>query len=83
MLRFELGLYPTRPAPELARLAALAVRTERVRLGSAVTTGLTRHPTVTASAALSVAELTGGRFDLGLGSGDSSLVLLDVRSIMP
>jgi 5,10-methylenetetrahydromethanopterin reductase len=55
-------------------LGALAMRTERVRLGSAVTTGLTRHPAVTASAALSVAEATGGRFDLGVGSGDSSIV---------
>lgn len=54
-------------------LAAIACRTERVRLGSAVTTGVTRHPAVTASAAASLAELTDGRFCLGLGSGDSSL----------
>jgi 5,10-methylenetetrahydromethanopterin reductase len=102
VLRFDVGLYPTRAVPELVELGALAeslgfdrvwvadspviwrelwvtlgalaVRTERVRLGSAVTTGLTRHPAVTASAALSVAEATAGRFDLGLGSGDSSIV---------
>jgi len=55
-------------------LGAVAARTRRMRLGSAVTTGVTRHPAVTASAALGLAELTGGRFDLGLGNGDSSLL---------
>jgi hypothetical protein len=33
-------------------VGALAARTERIRLGSAVTTALTRHAAVTASAAL-------------------------------
>ncbi|MFQ5974115.1 MAG: LLM class flavin-dependent oxidoreductase, partial [Alphaproteobacteria bacterium] len=55
-------------------LSAIACHTERVRLGSAVTTGVTRHPAVTASAAASLAELTDGRFCLGLGTGDSSLL---------
>lgn len=54
-------------------LTALATSTQRLRLGSAVTTGVTRHPSVTASAALSLAELSGDRFRLGLGNGDSSL----------
>ena len=53
-------------------LGALGARTERVRLGSAVTSALTRHLAVTASAALSLAELTQGRFALGLGNGDSA-----------
>lgn len=53
-------------------LAAIGCRTERVGLGSAVTSGVTRHPAVTASAAASLAELTHGRFCLGLGSGDSA-----------
>jgi 5,10-methylenetetrahydromethanopterin reductase len=55
-------------------MTAMALGTHRVRVGSAVTSGVTRHPSVTASAALSLAELSGGRFALGLGSGDSSLV---------
>ncbi len=54
-------------------LTALALGTSRVRLGAAVTTAVTRHPAVTSSAALSLAELSGGRFVLGLGNGDSSL----------
>ena len=54
-------------------LTAIGASTRRIRLGSAVTTGLTRHPAVTVSAAMSLAELVDGRFDLGLGNGDSSL----------
>ncbi|GIL00544.1 MAG: 5,10-methylenetetrahydromethanopterin reductase [Alphaproteobacteria bacterium] len=55
-------------------MTAMAVATSRIRLGSAVTSGVTRHPSVTTSASLSLAELSGGRFALGLGNGDSSLV---------
>jgi 5,10-methylenetetrahydromethanopterin reductase len=54
-------------------MTGIALATGRVRLGSAVTSGVTRHPSVTASAALSLGELTGGRLLLGLGNGDSSL----------
>lgn len=54
-------------------LAAIAVRTQRVLLGPAVTNGVTRHPTVTASAAATLRELSGARFRLGLGNGDSAL----------
>ena len=53
-------------------LGALGARTARVGLGSAVTSALTRHLAVTASAAASLAELTHGRFALGLGNGDSA-----------
>ena len=42
-------------------LGALAVSTSTIRLGTAVTNPLTRHPTVTASAFLTLAELSGGR----------------------
>jgi 5,10-methylenetetrahydromethanopterin reductase len=82
-LGFERVWVPDSPAiwRELwVTLGALAVRTERVRLGSAVTTGLTRHPAVTVSASSSVAELSGGRFDLGLGNGDSSAVTTGGRA---
>jgi 5,10-methylenetetrahydromethanopterin reductase len=54
-------------------LTAIAMSTRRVRLGSAVTSGVTRHLSVTASAAMSLGELSGERFLLGLGNGDSSL----------
>jgi 5,10-methylenetetrahydromethanopterin reductase len=52
-------------------LGALGARTSRIDLGSAVTSALTRHPAVTASAAATLAEICGGRFALGLGNGDS------------
>src|SRR6516164_867289 len=54
-------------------LGALAVSTERIRLGTAVTNPLTRHPTVTASAFSTLAALSGGRATLGISVGDSAL----------
>ena len=54
-------------------LGALAVSTRRIRLGTAVTNPLTRHPSVTASAFLTLAELSGGRATLGISVGDSAL----------
>lgn len=54
-------------------LGAAAVRTTKIGLGTNVTNPLTRHASVTASAAATLDELTGGRFILGLGSGESSV----------
>ncbi|MEV0740095.1 LLM class flavin-dependent oxidoreductase [Streptomyces sp. NPDC050549] len=45
-------------------LTAAAFATERIGLGTAVTNLATRHPSVVASAARSVAELAPGRFTL-------------------
>jgi F420-dependent oxidoreductase-like protein len=50
-------------------LAALAARTERVRLGTLVSPITFRHPTVLAKAATTVDEISGGRAELGLGAG--------------
>jgi 5,10-methylenetetrahydromethanopterin reductase len=50
-------------------LAAAAVRTERIRLGVAVTNPYVRPPGVTATIAQSLAELSDGRFSLGVGAG--------------
>jgi F420-dependent oxidoreductase-like protein len=50
-------------------LAALAARTERVRLGTLVSPVTFRHPTVLAKAATTVDEISGGRAELGLGAG--------------
>lgn len=58
-------------------LAALATR--RAELGTGVTNIATRDPTVTAGAIAAVAELSGGRAILGLGSGDSALKGLGLR----
>lgn len=57
-------------------LGALAASTSRIRLGISVTNPVTRHLTVTASGILSVAELTDGRALLGIGRGETSVVLI-------
>lgn len=53
----------------LTVLAALAVRTERIRLGPLVLGATYRHPAVVAKCAATLDEITGGRFVLGLGAG--------------
>jgi 5,10-methylenetetrahydromethanopterin reductase len=56
---------------------AFAVRaTEHLRLGTAVTNPVTRHPAVTASAAVTLQVASAGRFVLGIGRGDSALAHL-------
>lgn len=54
-------------------LGALAATTTRVRLATAVTNPLTRHPSVTAAAFVTLSELSGGRAVMGLSVGDSAL----------
>ncbi|MGU7851248.1 LLM class oxidoreductase [Burkholderia orbicola] len=51
-------------------LGALASRTRRIALASGAIVLPLRHPLHIAKGALSVATLSGGRFILGLGSGD-------------
>jgi len=55
-------------------LALAGAATERIGLGPGVTNPVTRHPAVTASAALTLQQETSGRAVLGLGRGDSALV---------
>jgi alkanesulfonate monooxygenase SsuD/methylene tetrahydromethanopterin reductase-like flavin-dependent oxidoreductase (luciferase family) len=50
-------------------LAAIAVMTERIRLGSVVLCNGYRHPTLTARLAADLDNLSGGRFILGIGIG--------------
>jgi len=54
-------------------MGAAAQATTRATLGTAVTNPLSRHITVTASAAFALHELSGGRAILGIGAGDSGL----------
>lgn len=54
-------------------LMAIALQTSRIGLGTAVTNVVTRHPSVVASAARTLAEASAGRFSLGLGVGNSSV----------
>jgi 5,10-methylenetetrahydromethanopterin reductase len=55
-------------------LAATGTRT--LGLGTGVTNSVTRHPAVTASAAMAVQQISGGRMALGIGRGDSALAHL-------
>ncbi|MEU4821952.1 LLM class flavin-dependent oxidoreductase [Actinomadura sp. NPDC023710] len=60
--------------PELHRsatvpAAAVAAGTRRAQVGTAIALAFTRSPMTTALEALDLAELSGGRFVLGLGTG--------------
>jgi 5,10-methylenetetrahydromethanopterin reductase len=61
-------------------LTAMALGTDRLRIGTAVTNVETRHPSVVASAARTVAELAPGRFVLGVGVGNSAVEPIGLRS---
>lgn len=53
-------------------LGAVAARTERVQLGTSVTCPLFHyHPALVAQAAATVSRLSGGRFLLGVGTGEA------------
>ncbi len=47
-----------------------------LRLGTAVTNPVTRHPGIVAVEAATIAEISGGRFTLGIGVGDRPLQAL-------
>jgi probable F420-dependent oxidoreductase len=54
----------------------MAQATTTLRLGTCVTNPATREPSVTASSLAVLQELSGGRFDLGIGRGDSAIRVL-------
>jgi probable F420-dependent oxidoreductase len=53
----------------LTTLAGLAMRTERVRLGTLVLSAGFRHPAVLGKSATAVDRLSNGRLELGIGAG--------------
>jgi probable F420-dependent oxidoreductase len=55
------------------RLAACAVGTRRVKVGTAIAYAFMRTPLLAASAAMDIDEISGGRVILGLGSGTRSM----------
>lgn len=64
-------------------LAAAAQSTSRIRLGLGLTNPQTRHPTVTARAAAAMGSISTGRFDLGLGSGNTKELLTPLGLLSP
>jgi 5,10-methylenetetrahydromethanopterin reductase len=62
-----------------AYLTLAARASSRLTLGTAVTNPITRHPAVTAAAAGTLAEISGGRAILGIGAGDRPLLSLNRR----
>jgi probable F420-dependent oxidoreductase len=53
----------------LSTLAGLAMRTERVRLGTLVLGASFRHPAILVKSATAIDLLSGGRLELGIGAG--------------
>ena len=62
-----------------AYLTLAATRSSRLTLGTAVTNPLTRHPAITAAAAATVDEISGGRMIVGIGAGDRPLLALGMK----
>lgn len=57
-----------------ATLGAMAVSTSTIRLATGILPIFSRPPALVAMAAATLADLTGGRFGLGLGAGHPSVV---------
>jgi alkanesulfonate monooxygenase SsuD/methylene tetrahydromethanopterin reductase-like flavin-dependent oxidoreductase (luciferase family) len=53
-------------------LTAIAVKTERVKLGTNVLAATFRHPAQMAKMAAAIQDLSGGRFLLGIGAGNQA-----------
>lgn len=64
-------------------LAAMAERTERIRLGPGVTNPYSRHAALLASAMATLDELSGGRAVLGLGAGGTNHRALALERTAP
>jgi 5,10-methylenetetrahydromethanopterin reductase len=60
-------------------MAAAALSTSNIKLGTGVTNPLTRHPSVVASAYATLEELAPGRFIVGIGLGDSSVETMGMK----
>lgn len=57
------------PSDSFVSLAAIAAAVPEIRLGTLVTSATFRHPSMLAIAAANLDDISGGRLELGLGSG--------------
>lgn len=57
------------PSDSMVSLAALAAQVSDLRFGTLVTAATFRHPSMLAIAAANIDDISGGRLELGLGSG--------------
>jgi len=60
-------------------MAAMALNTTKVKLGTGVTNPLTRHPSVVGSAYATLEECAPGRMIVGIGLGDSSVETMGMK----
>ena len=60
-------------------MAAVALSTTKVKIGTGVTNPLTRHPSVVASAYATLEEYSPGRVIVGIGLGDSSVETMGMK----
>jgi alkanesulfonate monooxygenase SsuD/methylene tetrahydromethanopterin reductase-like flavin-dependent oxidoreductase (luciferase family) len=71
---------PATALDTLTVLAAAAVKTERIVLGTSIVPAFTRHPLAFVTQALALEGLAPGRFDLGIGSAHAR-TMVDVYHV--
>jgi F420-dependent oxidoreductase-like protein len=57
------------PSDSFVNLGAIAAAVPDIRLGTLVTSATFRHPSITAIATAQIDDISGGRMELGIGSG--------------
>ena len=70
-------------ADPFVELAASAVATSTLQLGTCATNLVTRHLTVMAATAVTLQERSGGRVHLGVGRGDSAVSKVGLHGLSP
>jgi len=68
-----------------ATLAAISMATSKIPVGLGITSPYMRHPTIQASEAAAIDELSGGRFIMGIGVGKVGIEYLeyDIEKMKP
>ena len=64
-------------------LAAVALGTRTIKIGTGVTDPYSRHPAITAAAIATLDELSGGRAVLGIGIGGAGFKELGIEKTLP